>query len=190
MKSGAIFSANKKHRYVLYRIWNNKKPIVCFVGLNPSTAGGKDEDHTTTKLKKFCEYQGYGGYYLVNLFSRIATDFDDLKAMVKELDADTHLMKYHELPIPYLGLNTEYSLKNFERWTKAADIIIPMWGGKGVYLQRDKEVITKLYFANKPIYVFGLTRKGNPVHPLMLAYSTTFKRSYLDLYDKTFFFHE
>lgn len=176
MRSGAVFSKDKKHRYVLFRIWNPKKPMVCFVGLNPSKAGGKDEDHTTRKLRKFCENAGLGGYYLVNLFSRIATGFDEIKSITQYL-VDGGAM-----------LNTEYSIKNLERWTKEADIIIPMWGGKGVFMDRDQEVLEYLWRLNKPLYTFGLTKKRNPGHPLMLGYTTVYLKVSYDYRTNTLYY--
>ena len=42
MEKSAILSADRKYRYVLTRIWDETKPTVVFIGLNPSTA---DEYH-------------------------------------------------------------------------------------------------------------------------------------------------
>lgn len=42
--NGAIFSDDRKYRYVLWRSWDNEKPRVMFIGLNPSTANESTDD--------------------------------------------------------------------------------------------------------------------------------------------------
>ena len=34
--NGAEFSEGRKYRYALWRIWDSSKPLVMFIGLNPS----------------------------------------------------------------------------------------------------------------------------------------------------------
>ena len=38
MKKDAILSEDRKFRYILSRVWDEAKPTVLFIGLNPSTA--------------------------------------------------------------------------------------------------------------------------------------------------------
>ncbi len=74
MTKGAIFSEDRKHRYVLIRIWDETKPMMMFIGLNPSKADEKDNDNTITKVEKIAKYNGFGGCYMTNLFSYVSTD--------------------------------------------------------------------------------------------------------------------
>ena len=53
MKKDAILSEDRKYRYVLSRIWDESKPLVVIIGLNPSTADEKDDDNTIKKCINF-----------------------------------------------------------------------------------------------------------------------------------------
>jgi hypothetical protein len=67
MTSGAEFSADRKYRYALWRIWDKSKPLVMFIGLNPSTANERESDPTITRVMNFARNLGYGGFYSVLL---------------------------------------------------------------------------------------------------------------------------
>ncbi len=60
--NGAIFSECKKYRYLLWRIWDRSKPLVMFIGLNPSIADGETDDPTIRRCKAFVRSWGYGGF--------------------------------------------------------------------------------------------------------------------------------
>lgn len=72
--SGAIFNVNKTCRYVLWRRWDNDKPMVMFIGLNPSKANASEPDNTIIKVSKIARNNGYGGFYMLNLFAYVSTD--------------------------------------------------------------------------------------------------------------------
>ena len=44
MIKDAILSEDRKYRYILSRTWDETKPAVLFIGLNPSTADEKTDD--------------------------------------------------------------------------------------------------------------------------------------------------
>ena len=67
MKKGADISSCERYRYSLWRIWDENKPLIGFVGLNPSTADGEFDDKTISRCIKFCEEWGFGGFYMMNL---------------------------------------------------------------------------------------------------------------------------
>ncbi len=75
---GALFSKDRLHRYRLWRIWNKDKPLVMFVGLNPSKAKESKSDPTIDCVRKFCERWEYGGFYMMNLFSFVSPHPEDL----------------------------------------------------------------------------------------------------------------
>ena len=58
MKKDAILSEDRKYRYVLSRIWDESKPLVVIIGLNPSTADEKDDDNTIKKCINFSKNWG------------------------------------------------------------------------------------------------------------------------------------
>lgn len=161
MQKGAHFSLNRKYRYVLWRIWAAKKGLVCFIGLNPSTADDKEDDNTIRRLIHFTEQEGFGGFYIVNLFSFRSRDFDDVKSS--------------NFPI---GIKTDYYIKSY---TRKSNLVCLIWGGKGTYMNRDKEVEILLpKISGVDIRCLGKTNKGNPKHPLYLP-NTTKMEFYYDL---------
>jgi hypothetical protein len=50
-KRGAEFSPCGKYRYALWRIWDFKKPLAMFIGLNPSTADASKDDPTIKRVR-------------------------------------------------------------------------------------------------------------------------------------------
>lgn len=83
-QNGAEFSPCRKYRYALWRIWDETKPLVMFIGLNPSTANENDtttgNDNTISKVKKIARNNGYGGLYMMNCFPLISTNPDILES--------------------------------------------------------------------------------------------------------------
>lgn len=150
MKKGAIFSSCRKYRYVLWRIWDESKPLIMFIGLNPSIADENKDDPTIRKCINLSKYWGYGGFYITNLFAYKSTDFNKIKSI--------------DNPIG----------KENDRWIKkiikrASDIVI-CWGNKGRYLNRDKEL---LKFIDN-VKCLGMTKCGCPKHPLYVNSKSKF----------------
>lgn len=154
MKKGAHFSVDRVYRYLLWRVWDERKGIICFIGLNPSTANEQTDDNTIRRLVHFTEQGGFGGFCIVNLFSFRARDFDDVKSS--------------DFPI---GKKTNSYIK---RYATKANLVCLMWGGKGPYMNRDKDVLKMLKDLKiDPFLVcLGETKKGNPKHPLYLRNET------------------
>ena len=69
MIKGAI--KTKKRRYQLWRIWDDNKPYLLYILLNPSFADSINDDRTVSKLINFTKKFGYGGFYLGNLHSYV-----------------------------------------------------------------------------------------------------------------------
>ncbi|GHB57506.1 DUF1643 domain-containing protein [Persicitalea jodogahamensis] len=77
-QTGAKFSDCRKYRYALWRIWDDAKSKVMFVGLNPSTADEYRDDATIRRVKAFARRWGYGGIYILNCFPCITTNPNEL----------------------------------------------------------------------------------------------------------------
>jgi hypothetical protein len=155
LNTGARFSSDGTHRFVLWRIWQKGLRKVCFIGLNPSTADADMNDNTIRKLVAICKQQGFGGFYIVNLFTKKATDFDIVK-----FDSD---------------LNTIQSNYFIWKYALKSDLVCPMWGNKGTWKSRNLEVLSILRDVwNKEIYCFNITGQHQPQHPLMMANDTRF----------------
>ncbi|MDB5297796.1 MAG: hypothetical protein JWO31_3779 [Phycisphaerales bacterium] len=73
-RAAAVLSPCERYRYVLHRWWDESKPAVCWLMLNPSTADAATDDPTIRKCCGFARAWGAGGIAVVNLFALRATD--------------------------------------------------------------------------------------------------------------------
>lgn len=148
--NGAQFSDCKEYRYMLWRIWNPKKPKALIIGLNPSTANARHDDPTIRRLKTLMRKIGYGGFYMCNLYPQI-TPFP------KNLNLERNYSQLIENRAIIKGL------------AEKVNIIIFAWGAfpeaelEGDYLS--------LIFAHKA-WCFGHNQNGSPKHPLYLSNRT------------------
>lgn len=78
MTKSAIFSDDKTHRFVLTRVWNDTLPKAMCIGLNPSSANDEKDDSTIRYLIKVLTALGYGGLNMVNLFSYVTSNPQNL----------------------------------------------------------------------------------------------------------------
>ena len=146
-RTDAKFTPCRKYRYVLYRIWDKTKPLVMFIGLNPSKADETKDDPTINRCLNFAKSWGYGGIYVTNLFA--------YRTNIPKI------MKDYDKPIG----------EDNDKWiniiSKSASLIIAAWGNDGVYLNRARvieESISNLKCIKK-------NKSGEPSHPLYLKSS-------------------
>ncbi|MBI5422211.1 DUF1643 domain-containing protein [Candidatus Peregrinibacteria bacterium] len=145
MNQGATFSPDRKHRYTLWRIWDEKKPYAMFVGLNPSTADETQNDPTVTRCIGYAKKWGYGGLYMMNIFAFRSTDPKKLR-LVRD-------------PI---GEKNDHWIKRIAR---EAGIVVAAWGNHGLFLDRSKAVLELIPHP----HCLKLNKNGEPCHPLYLA---------------------
>ena len=81
MNKGALISEDDKYRYKLWRIWDNKKPIVLYIMLNPSIADDNIDDPTIKTLIRISQNNGFGGFYVGNLSPYRATNPTELNSL-------------------------------------------------------------------------------------------------------------
>jgi hypothetical protein len=138
--NGAVFSDDRMYRYSLHRIWDNTKPKVMFIGLNPSTANEIDNDPTIRRVINFAKQWGYGGVYMLNLFAFITTYPENLK----------------KCPDP---------IKDNDKWiekqSKKCDKIVFAWGSFIEAKERAIDVLKKYKG-----YALVVNCDGSPRHPL------------------------
>ena len=142
MKKTAVFSDCQQYRYELRRVWDDSKPFVLFIGLNPSTAGADAEGNTSRVCIGYAERWGYGGLLLGNLFAFCSTNQSALKTAANPV-----------------GPKNDIWLKKLQAEAKMA---ICAWGATGGYQNRDKVV---LGFLQSPHCLTKL-KSGYPGHPL------------------------
>jgi hypothetical protein len=155
VESGAEFSDCRKYRFALWRIWDNSKPLIMFIGLNPSTANETEPDNTIKSVTRLSKNLGYGGFYMMNCFPFVSTDPDALK------DYDKEVFSQHQFFINNQKLKAVAVL--------CKDIVFA-WGNFDVVkdLRRDKELLQMFPEAKALI----LNKNGSPRHPLYVSANT------------------
>ena len=144
MKTDATLSEDRRYRYVLSRIWDESKPTVMIIGLNPSTADETENDPTIERCISFARSWEYGGIYMLNLFAFRATKPKDM------FDAEN--------PI---GRDNDQYIK---KYSKICDKVVCAWGNDGSYKNRSREILAMI----DNIYYLKLNKTGEPAHPLYL----------------------
>ena len=72
--SGARFSAGRRYRYTLWRVWEPALGCCNFLMLNPSTADESTNDPTIERCQRRAQRWGYGGLVVTNLFALCTSD--------------------------------------------------------------------------------------------------------------------
>lgn len=145
MEKGAEFSSCGKYRYALWRIWDESKPIVMCIGLNPSNANRDKDDPTIRILIDTLIELGFGGLRMMNLYALISSKPEVLSSS----------------PDP-IGENDKW----IETVAYTCQEIIFCWGSFKQCYYRAK-VMRKLFPDAK---CFGKTSNGSPLHPRALHY--------------------
>jgi hypothetical protein len=154
--SSAVISPCGTFRYRLDRFVQECGLVAAFFGVNGSTAGPIEEDHTTLKWFGFSARNNIRRYIAGNPFAYRAKD---VRTLAKVAD-------------PVGPENARYLAEIIAE----ADILIPCWGRRDKVprpLRHHFDVLkAALVASGKPIRIFGLTDGGDPKHPLMLGYDT------------------
>lgn len=143
----ATFSRCKSYRYLLERSWDESKPKVLFIMLNPSTADHKQDDPTIRRCMGFAESLGFGSLIIGNLFAFRATYPRDL-AKAKAPSGPRNL----------------YYLRKAK---KDCDIVITAWGVSHMVKKLNPTKTLKLIDSWES-YSLGHCKDGTPRHPLYL----------------------
>ncbi|MEM1338053.1 MAG: DUF1643 domain-containing protein [Bacteroidota bacterium] len=132
---------------MLWRIWDIRLPRVLFIGLNPSIANATTDDPTTKRILGHAKRLGFGGFYLANCFSNIATN--------PKLLHPTG--------------NWQENLRWISHAEKQCNEVVFAWGKHPLVkkLARAQFFIERFPNAKQ----LGKNRDGSPKHPLYLPYS-------------------
>ena len=148
--NGAIISEDEKYRYALWRIWDEDKPTVMFIMLNPSTADATKNDATINKCVAYAKRWGlYGGIFVCNLYALRSRD--------------PGLLKFDQDPIG----------PDCDKWLITVSAMCTMkiaaWGNKILSQGRVFRVKTIV----SPLNCLEKSKAGNPKHPLYLRKNLT-----------------
>lgn len=142
MKKFATISPCQHYRYELRRVWDDSKPLVLFICLNPSTADADIEDQSSRACINYAKRWGYGGLLIGNLFAYRSTDSSVLGKVADPV-----------------GPENDAWLKKLQA---EAALVVCAWGDAGAYKSRDDAVLA---FLDAP-YCLTKLKSGRPGHPL------------------------
>lgn len=149
---GATFSLCGAFRYELWRNSIFGAGTCVFIGLNPSTADADKDDPTIRRCINFAHGWGFERLMMLNLFAFRATD--------------PAVMMAH--PSPVGGDNDEFLRSR----AQAANLVVAAWGVHGHWQGRGGRVRAMLAREGVKLHHLGLTRCGQPKHPLYLKGTT------------------
>tara|TARA_B100000945_G_scaffold300729_1_gene282842 strand:- start:191 stop:619 length:429 start_codon:yes stop_codon:yes gene_type:complete len=132
--------------------------------LNPSKANSSHDDRTVTRIINFCSKWNYKNIYIINLFGLISKSPLQLSKSKDPIGENNNLI----------------TLKLLEFWYEDANCDLWLgWGDKGQLNGRDRKVLKLIKnFPNlkskennysKRVLSLGLSKKGNPRHPLYMS---------------------
>lgn len=148
-EAGARFSPCRRWRYLLWRRWDEAKPVANFLMLNPSTADEVKLDPSCTRARRYAERWGYGALVVTNLFGWRATDPREMRSVRDPV-----------------GRGNDRAIAAAAR---EAAIVVCAWGNHGAHLGRSSEI--KALLGDAKLHVLRLTGAGEPAHPLYLRAS-------------------
>jgi hypothetical protein len=148
----AIISDCGFYRYLLTRVWDVDVPTVNFVMLNPSTADASEDDPTIRRCLGYAKSWDMGGLVVTNLFAFRATDPSELNHVADPIGKlnDAHL----------------------EAAAIGSSLVIRAWGNHGKLWSRG-EIVHRMLMQIRRTHHLGLTRTGEPKHPLYLRNDLT-----------------
>lgn len=153
--STAQFSDCERYRYMLTRTWDESRPAICFLMMNPSTATEIDNDATIERCQRRAMTLGYGGIVVVNIFPYRLTD-SRLLPTIPDLIGDQE--------------NADNAIADA---VSLCAITVCGWGAHNkLALPRAQAVVTMLEergLAHK-LHALKVNSDGSPQHPLYIGY--------------------
>lgn len=132
--------------------------VFAYFGINPSTADAMLDDQTVRKWIGFTSINGGRRFIVGNVSPLRATNVRELENFILS-------------PTQYFE-----NLGYIQKIIDDADVLIPCWGNRSKAPRNMRNnfdtVLAMLIGSGKPVKHFGLTKSGDPKHPLMLGYNT------------------
>jgi hypothetical protein len=146
--AGAVFSACRRWRYLLWRRWDEAKPAANFLMLNPSTADEFQLDPSCTRARNYAERWGFGAVIITNIFGWRSTDPAQLRVVKNPV-----------------GRGNDRAIVKAAREAK---LVVCAWGNHGKHLGRANDVVEILRGQKIALSTLRLNGAGEPAHPLYL----------------------
>ena len=158
----AVLSPCGLYRYRLERSVGMDGPVFAFFGINPSTADATENDPTVRKWIGFTKTWAGSRFIVGNVWPLRSKNVKALATATKWKHIDRE------------------NWQHLEQMVAEADVLVPCWGDRGKVpraMHNDLDrlrawLVTQGQATGKPVRCFGLTKGGDPMHPLRLAYST------------------
>ncbi|HGM4965492.1 TPA: DUF1643 domain-containing protein [Pseudomonas putida] len=166
--SSAVISDCQLYRYRLEREVCAEGKVFAYFGINPSTADAALDDPTVRKWRGFTLRNGGRRFIVGNIFALRATDVREVSFPnnLQALDAQGRA-------VPYRHAENSQHIRQI---IAEADVLVPCWGSTAKITPRLRycigELLEVLLASGKPVMHLGLTKGGDPRHPLMLGYDT------------------
>lgn len=154
MRTDALLSDDRRFRYWLIRVWDESLPMLCIIGLNPSTADEAQDDPTIRREITFAKRDGFGGILKLNLYAYRATE---PKNMWRAQKAGTDIIGGQR--------NWVDALKGYVSQHNCT-MVVAAWGRHGK--KRGPDVAARW----PAMMCFGVNADGTPKHPLYLKADT------------------
>jgi hypothetical protein len=163
VRRAAYLSDDRRYRYWLTRAWDDSLPMICVIGVNPSTADANTDDPTIRKCLGFARRLGFGSLLMLNVGAYRATD---PREWIKAVD-------------PFGPENTVSLLKQYITEQSLAltvgavptPTVVAAWGRNcSQYrgLSRALAIVHSMPF----LMCWGKNKDHTPRHPLTIPYST------------------
>jgi hypothetical protein len=153
----AVFSPCRTWRYQLHRDVQMTGKTWALLGINPSDAGEDVDDQSVRKVNGFALRNGVRDWYFINPFGAVSRDVKRLAAMTDPVGEENDAWILRTLTL--------------------CDEVVPCYGNRSKVPRRlharIDRVLTMIRDCGKPVRVFGLTKSGDPMHPLWCLWATT-----------------
>lgn len=161
---------NNRNRFVLGKKCSS--PLLC-IGVNPSTATPDKPDPTIRSVERISAYNGYNGWIMLNLYPQRATK-------PKDIDQTPDMSSIAHNLLEIRNVLSTYDVK--EIWAAWGNLI-----GIRPFLVDCLREIYSIAVDYNWINIGGVTKAGNPRHPLFLK--TDAAKSVFDVSDYLDSFH-
>lgn len=150
MIKNATISPCGAYRYWLGRLWDDTKPIMIFVMLNPSTADAEHDDPTIRRCISFAQREGCGSIGVINLYAL-------------RTPSPKNLFDFR---------GDRQGPENYNYWRAILDThtpgkkIVCAWGAQTEAGTMGQGFVKAANIHGVPLYCLGVTSSGAPRHPL------------------------
>ena len=151
--SGAQMSRDGVYRYHLWRTWDESRPSMVWIMLNPSTADSEIDDPTIRRCISFAKRIDCGGIDVINLYALRATK-------------PKHLLDHPDPEGPHNVGVWKNVLRDHTRPVMAA------WGASKPGPLPGSAAATWWLRRPSTAHCLGLTQAGHPRHPLYVSNDT------------------